>query len=192
MNGPAAMPADPDPVSADGSLAPDPAPVPRPVHEGEPAARVRADSEAGIGVTKFQERRQEPVDEPCPPSPEGPRAFRPEPERNVAEGGGDLVDGRAFRRRGAWRPVRRLTADEVPQGCHPRESIGRRRAGRHRDTVVQEVRAGVGRIEKMVVVRSIGQRAGVVVAARPVTRVCHDEQIVGRAVLPCRNMRHVT
>jgi len=187
---PAAVAPDPDPVAAGGRFAPDPAPVARAVDEGEPAAGVATDAQPGLDVVELQEGRQEAVHEPGPARPDRPRTVQAEPERDPVDGRGDLGVGRAGRLLRARRTIRRLATDEIAQDRHPVDRGGRRDSRRHGDPVVDEVRPRVGRVAEMIVIRSVGERPGAMVTARPVARVRHDDQGVGPAGLGCRNMRH--
>ena len=69
-------------------------------------------------------------------------------------------------------------------------ALRRRQSRRDRDAVVHQIRERLGGIVEVVMVRPVGERPGVVVPARTVTRIRHDEEIVSPAALGCRNMRH--
>lgn len=175
------MSPDPDPVAAHGRLAPDPAPVPRPIEECEPAAGIGADPEGLTGAPELEQARQQAVDESSPSAPHRPRSLRSEGEGHVAQDGSDL-GGRWPRSRGrAGRMVQGLPADEIPEDAHPFERTCRRRSVRNEHAMVDQVAPGVGRIDEMVMVRVVAGGASVVMAAGTVSGVRHDEQIVGRA-----------
>ncbi|MBF8290109.1 MAG: hypothetical protein HW391_1077 [Chloroflexi bacterium] len=173
----------PDPVTTDGALAPQTASVARPVDERETAARVRADAQMGIVAPYLEQGRQEPVHETRPTGSHRTWAVGRQPERDPGEHGRNLGVGWRGSRHRPGRAVSSLPPNQVPDACEPAkcrpgwQSVGDRHA------VIHQVRARLPRVPKVIVIRPAGDRTGMVVAARPMPRVCHAEEII-RPALP--------
>lgn len=165
-----AVTAQADPIATAAVVAPAPRAALRGVEEHQPTGRISAGRHAPVQTSQLDERRQEIADEAAPAitfcrdHPVGVQA-----ERRPAH-------ERASRRRPAGTASGEV-ADHVPDRGKVGEVRGRRRAIRHLDAVVPQVRDGIIGVAEMVVILVARRRPREPVGARPVECVRHPEQV---------------
>ena len=180
------VPTDADAVPAHRALAPDPAPVPRPVQEGEPAARVAAHAERVIERPQLEERREQPVHEAGPA-----RALRPDPVGRQPEGDagqGRVQLGSVGRAPAGHRRIACEPADELTHRSEPVERVPIGESVGHGDRVVGQERPRLGRITQVVVIGAVDDDPDPLVATGTMARVRDDEKVVGWRARCRRNM----